>query len=472
MDYVIENRTLVRYTGTDPAVRIPEGITEIGNRGFLFKKVTCLILPKYLQELGEYALAVSTRQAVVFFTGHCPFQPKRILGFPETQKVFDSICNMIAFYPGDDPTWKKRKLLDYNARSVEWIPWDPQAVISAEQEIETRRDLGEAMYAGMWEQAFHAAAADTENTKQFRELFQACQFLQKGTDLYYLFDGEEPLELRIYGLRVILPDREDWNHDVELGAIEIPVDYYSEKTYIDTKNLRIEDLGPDKNGNCRIFCLNLDDFRESIVPEGTLTIGVIGYVFPQDIYADTEIVYGISDTFAVNSRSYTYPEDGFMVRDGKLFRYSGDGSSDIVIPDGITSIGVKAFAHDPSVRSVTVPASVQCIESMAFCDCRNLSKIIFAEGLEIIQSSAFYGCRSLREVTFPSTLEGIGLGAFRWSGLETVTFRSVPSLDDLFDSSQHITAYYPESLPEWTEEMCGNYGAGSIEWIPVNTGQE
>ena len=58
----------------------------------------------------------------------------------------------------------------------------------------------------------------------------------------------------------------------------------------------------------------------------------------------------------------------FEIKGDLLVRYHGY-EEHVVIPEGITAIGIEAFAECESMRSVVVPASVTAIGRRAFSKC-------------------------------------------------------------------------------------------------------
>ena len=44
-DFVIENGVLIKYTGDDTDVVVPEGVTIIGNNSFEFCELTSVVIP-------------------------------------------------------------------------------------------------------------------------------------------------------------------------------------------------------------------------------------------------------------------------------------------------------------------------------------------------------------------------------------------------------------------------------------------
>lgn len=104
-------------------------------------------------------------------------------------------------------------------------------------------------------------------------------------------------------------------------------------------------------------------------------------------------------TFAADS-------DFVINSDGVLVKYQGyDG--DVVIPNGVTAIGEKAFYLNLRLTSVTIPDSVASIGESAFGRCSSLTRVTIPNSVTEIGMSAFSGCTALTSVT------GIGKFALR-----------------------------------------------------------
>ena len=132
---------------------------------------------------------------------------------------------------------------------------------------------------------------------------------------------------------------------------------------------------------------------------------------------------------------------------------------ELVIPDGVTSIGSSAFFNCNYLTSVTIPNSVTRIGNDAFCNCSGLKKVIvkdivawcgisfsgdfsnplyyakhlysdndteikelvIPDGVTSIGSYTFYNCSGLTSITIPNSVTSIGSNAFRGcSGLTSV----------------------------------------------------
>jgi predicted peroxiredoxin len=86
---------------------------------------------------------------------------------------------------------------------------------------------------------------------------------------------------------------------------------------------------------------------------------------------------------------------------------SGVGVSEVIIEDGITKIGDKAFYCCYNLTSVSIPDSVIEIGSQAFDLCINIEDINLPDNVSIISSSAFERCEKLKSFVFPATVKVI-----------------------------------------------------------------
>ena len=91
---------------------------------------------------------------------------------------------------------------------------------------------------------------------------------------------------------------------------------------------------------------------------------------------------------------------------------NGTEVTDLVIPEGVESVGNYAFYNCSSLTSVTIPESVTSIGSSAFYGCTGLTSVTIPESVTSIGSSAFYGCTGLSSVTIHDGVISIGNNAF------------------------------------------------------------
>ena len=121
----------------------------------------------------------------------------------------------------------------------------------------------------------------------------------------------------------------------------------------------------------------------------------------------------------------------FVIENGVLKKYVGPGG-DVVVPEGVTSIGNSAFQWCSSLVSIALPEGVTSIGEEAFRGCKGLADhsgfviakgilfdyagpggdVVVPEGVTSIGDKAFSGCSSLKSITIPEGVTSIGEWAF------------------------------------------------------------
>ena len=84
----------------------------------------------------------------------------------------------------------------------------------------------------------------------------------------------------------------------------------------------------------------------------------------------------------------------------------------VIIKDGVTNIGNKAFFDYPALTSVEIPNSVTSIGESAFFQCMRLTSVTIGNSLARIGKRAFENCVALLSVEFPNSLTNIEEFAF------------------------------------------------------------
>ena len=186
----------------------------------------------------------------------------------------------------------------------------------------------------------------------------------------------------------------------------------------------------------RCFSLTSVEF-----PNGLQTIGEGAFEF---CYSLTKFIVSSAN------EHFRAVDDVLFTADGKtLVAYpAGNKRTEYVVPNGVETIGPRAFNGCQSLTSVALPDGLQILGAKAFDGCRSLTKFIVSsanehfravdgvlftadgktlvaylvgnkrteyvvpDGVKTIGAYAFYGCASLTSVALPDGLTTIGEGAF------------------------------------------------------------
>ena len=134
--------------------------------------------------------------------------------------------------------------------------------------------------------------------------------------------------------------------------------------------------------------------KEIIIPDSITSIDAYAFNDCSDL-----AVY-ISDMASWCSISFS----GYCYCTKSLY-LNGELVTDLVIPDGVTSISNYVFYNCTDLKSVTIPGSVTSIGEGAFYGCSSLTSIIIPDSVTSIGNSAFSGCRSIASIKYRGTEE-------------------------------------------------------------------
>ena len=78
--------------------------------------------------------------------------------------------------------------------------------------------------------------------------------------------------------------------------------------------------------------------------------------------------------------------------------FSFTNMENVVVPEGVTTIGCDAFAANERLVNVSLPKSLQSLERGVFWKCKALKTITIPENVREIGILAFYDCTSLTDI--------------------------------------------------------------------------
>ena len=188
------------------------------------------------------------------------------------------------------------------------------------------------------------------------------------------------------------------------------------------------------------YCSNLTSVT---IPDSITSIGSFAFEYCSNLTSVniSDIAAWCNIPFVDNvSNPLCYAENLYL---------NGELVTDLVIPEGVTSIGSFAFYNCFSLTSVTIGNGVTSIGSSAFSSCDGLTNVVIGNGVTSIGSYAFGSCSNLTSVTIPDSVTSIGYAAF--SGCF--------NLD---------TIYYAGSEEEWNKITKGNSWKPSSATVVYN----
>ena len=163
---------------------------------------------------------------------------------------------------------------------------------------------------------------------------------------------------------------------------------------------------------------------------------------------------------------WTLPSDGVLTvcGMGAMKDYAANASpwysnrnsiTRIVVVNGVTHIGNRAFSHCEAATSIFLPTTLTSIGERGIDVCPSLTSVTIPENVKTIGNYAFQSCENLTSVSLPTTLTSIGERAFAGcTNLTLVTLKSSPV----------IGSYAIPSAATVTMNLTAN-AAGGANWM-------
>lgn len=233
--------------------------------------------------------------------------------------------------------------------------------------------------------------------------------------------------------------------DNSLTSVVIPSEIKVSNIYPVTK------IGREAFANC----INL----ESITIPGSVT-EIYPYAFNscsnlKDVYTPS-----LNDWLNISFSPYVSDYTSNPLYNGANLYINGDLATDVIIPDGFTSIACS-FTGCTSITSITIPEGVTTIDRYAFINCTSLKSVTLPSSLTDIGYMAFYGCTNIESVFIPDLKAWCSIKVDEWS----TPLNGANGTDLYINNVLAENIVIPDDVTEVAE--CAFYGCASIETITI-----
>ena len=138
--------------------------------------------------------------------------------------------------------------------------------------------------------------------------------------------------------------------------------------------------------------------------------------------------------------------------------------TNVIIGDGVTSIGSSAFSGCTGLTSVTIPASVTSIGDHAFDGCTHLTTIGIPASVTSIGNGAFNGCSILEKVTiYATSVPTLGTDVFT----DNKTGRKIYVFSNCVTAYKAAWSTYTNDIEAITPDYsgdCGKTNSDNVKW--------
>lgn len=255
--------------------------------------------------------------------------------------------------------------------------------------------------------------------------------------LHYLLYGTTPSSQYKVLFRFQTFENYGYGHTVTVSIDGMAVSDGISDRYFDSMSYQTSILGndPTKCGK---------NLNWSLADDGTLTISGTGPMYDYD------------SRYAVGQSCIHVPWDRMSIKN-------------IIIEDGISRIGNRAFEDCFFLQSISIPSSITTIGYSAFSGCSGLRNIELPSFVSAIEGAAFYGCKSLTKITIPDSVCEMGNDAFTdCTALTTIVLsgnlKQIP--ENAFYCCEKLSnIILPDDLT--SIEGCAFYGCSSLAEITL-----
>ena len=460
-NFIIEDGVLIKYTGWQPFVEIPDTVTAIGDEAFLNNKTMMhVLIPDSVKRIGESAfkgctslLSVSIPDSVESI-GNSAFKDCTSLGYaylPNNVKYtvigYRVFCYCENLKEIEIPEYVTRIESEsfYDCVELQEIKFNPYVTVIGDS----------AFYNCNIEELSLPKKCDNLGSKAFGQCEQLKSvFINKKLTNTSggLWDYEGPFcgcsslndvvfESGITGIPVSIfagctgirdieiPDTITVISDyafqdcVNLKKIEFPsaLKRIGQRAFEDCDSIERVDFNKVEHVGGYAFS-NCDSLSYVFIPKSIESTGYSfwdmkdGGVFAgcnqlKEIEFDQKVT-AIPDNFFRSAQITKIEFPSALKKIGQSAFENASLLKDIVWNDGIEEIESNAFKGCMSIETMNIPDSVNSMGTYIFSGDNKIKNVYLPKGRINITEGVFYNCNSLESITFPDTVEAIREYAF------------------------------------------------------------
>ena len=424
---------------------IPHGITTIRHNAFEDSTIFSVVIPNSVTTIDEWAFNGCRNLTKVVIPDSVTSIGERAFEYCESLAsitIPDSVtsigyeafygCNIYTIYNESD------LLLEIGSADNGYVAYDAKAIVNNEETVYANDRYNYILTADgflfrekdhKYELISYAGCEDT--------------VVLPGTINSYCYSLRE-----VRGVRnVIIP--ESFFTEIGYGAfrgcpsltsVVIPnsVTSIDEQAFNDCRNLTkvvIPDSVTSIGERAFISC---DRLSTVVIGKNVVSIGRLAFAdtnltevyIPKSVAKIDEGAFDASSIISItvdkDNEHYVSIDGNLYSKDGKTLVQYATGKADALfeIPDGVTTIGDRAFFSCDSLTEIVIPDSVTSIGEDAFYGCTNLTSVVIPDSVTTIGDYAFSGCSSLVSVDIGDSVKFIGSSAFAYcSSLTDVYYK-------------------------------------------------
>lgn len=392
----VSGNTLVRYTGDDREIVIPDGISEIGKNVFYGnKKITSVIIPNRIEKIGSRAFSHCTALRTVRIAAVHIICPYAFSGCSSLREI---------------------SLPDSAMRTITYGAFKGCTSLKTFRVPEGVRKISPGAFCKCHGLETVSLPAALEKIREYA--FSKCARLKNVTL------SSARTDIRPAAFHKCSPDiRFEWKtKEANPEAAQDGFDIDPDGTLISYFGRRPEVRIPDGVTAAEWNCIAGNTSVKTLITPAslkTLKMGALSWSSAEHVYLAGVETIEKAAFWASDVKSIDLPESLVSVGDDafgqchflkklefKNPRIAFKGRiapmayalETVVLPEGLKEIPDGAFYYCKSLRNIRIPETVEHIADGAFTGCESLQEITIPESVKTLDWSIFNSCSGLREV--------------------------------------------------------------------------